>query len=162
MKNFPQGQIHTDLLSCLQGTGLSHFYSQKLWLFSALEVFLCSLAMCKKIILLGTSATETATNKPSVILAKCFDSIPVIPSEKYTFEIYVKHLKIQCPGPYSSNIELHFAEMVSGLLYILHSLPVTLMHSQYGESLLKERKEIFLTAFNFKKSVSKQWLFISL
>lgn len=137
MKNFPQGQIHTDLLSCLQGTGLSHFYSQKLQLFSALEVFLCSLAMCKKIILLGTSATETATNKPSVILARCFDSIPVIPSQKSAFKICVKHLKLQSPGPYSSNTQLCFAEMVSGLLYILHSLPVTLMPGQHGESLLK-------------------------
>lgn len=65
MKGFPQGQIHRDLLSCLKGMGLSHFYSQKLLLFSALEVFLCSLEMCKKIILLRTSATDTATKKLS-------------------------------------------------------------------------------------------------
>lgn len=70
--------------------------------------------MCKKIILLSTSATDTGTKKPSVILAKCFDSIPVISSQKYAFEICVKHLKIQSPGPYSSNSELHFPEMTSG------------------------------------------------
>lgn len=98
MNIFPQGQIHRGLLSCLQGTGMSHFYSEKLRLFSALEVFLCSLAMCKKIILLSTSATETATNKPSVILAKSFDSITVIPSQKYAFEISVKQLKYRVLG----------------------------------------------------------------
>lgn len=64
--------------------------------------------MCKKIILLKTSATDTATNKPSVLLTKCFDSIPVIPGQKYVFEICVKHLKVQSPGPHSSKTELHF------------------------------------------------------
>ena len=91
MKIFPQGQIHRDLLSCLKEMGFGHFYSQNLLLFSALEVFLCSLTMCVKIVLLSTSATDTATKKPSVILAKCFDSIPVLPSQKYAFKIHVKH-----------------------------------------------------------------------
>lgn len=48
MKIFPQGQIHKDLVSCLKGMGLSHFYSQKLLLFSALEVFLCRILQCAK------------------------------------------------------------------------------------------------------------------
>lgn len=78
--------------------------------------------MCKKIILLSTSATDIATNKPLVILAKCFDSIPVIPSQKYAFDICMKHLKIQSPGPYFSKTELHFPDMASEYLYIVYYL----------------------------------------
>lgn len=78
MKIFPQRQIHRDLLLCLKWKGLSHFYSQKLLLFSPLEILLYSLSMHKRIILLRSSATDTNTKQPSLTIVMCVEIIAEI------------------------------------------------------------------------------------